>query len=97
MAAALAEVLWSDSGATWKQAEQRFLVHRERLVGRNIKAAALRPEWCRHYQGGCPLRDAGGNYVDDNNTKYHAEIASGHCIIESSFSFLSVVVFVALF
>lgn len=51
----MAEVLWSEPTTTWRDAEQRFLVHRERLVNRGIDSDALEPEWCRQYEENCPI------------------------------------------
>lgn len=53
-AAAMAERLWSEPGS-WKEAEERMLIHRERLASVNIAPDMLEPEWCRKYQGSCPL------------------------------------------
>lgn len=49
----MAERLWSDPVGSWKQAEQRFLKHRERLVEMGIQADAIKPEWCLRNQGYC--------------------------------------------
>ncbi|XP_005185491.1 chitooligosaccharidolytic beta-N-acetylglucosaminidase [Musca domestica] len=54
-ASALAERLWSNSKDTWRQAEPRMLVHRERLVENGIAAEALQPEWCLQNQNECPI------------------------------------------
>lgn len=54
-AAAMAESLWTESSSGWREAENRFLVHRERLIELGIEADALEPEWCRQYQESCPL------------------------------------------
>lgn len=54
-ASALAERLWSDPKDTWRQAEARMLVHRERLVENGIAAEALQPEWCLQNQNECPI------------------------------------------
>lgn len=54
-ASALGERLWTDPGSsqTWKQAEIRFINHRNRLVERGIEADALQPEWCNQNEGLC--------------------------------------------
>lgn len=54
-AAAMAETLWSDPQTSWREAESRFLVHRERLVRRGIDADALEPEWCLQNENECPI------------------------------------------
>ncbi|KAJ8925414.1 hypothetical protein NQ315_009246 [Exocentrus adspersus] len=52
-AAALAEVLWTEPSTDWKMAEQRFLVHRERLVVLNIDTDGVEPEWCLQNEEHC--------------------------------------------
>ncbi|XP_065169045.1 chitooligosaccharidolytic beta-N-acetylglucosaminidase-like [Atheta coriaria] len=54
-AAAMAERLWSEPESTWKDAEERMEIHRERLVRLNIKSDAIQPQWCQQHQGSCPL------------------------------------------
>ncbi|XP_045460912.1 chitooligosaccharidolytic beta-N-acetylglucosaminidase [Harmonia axyridis] len=54
-AAAMAETLWSDPQTSWREAESRFLIHRERLVRRGIDADALEPEWCLQNENECPI------------------------------------------
>ncbi|KRT85799.1 glycoside hydrolase, partial [Oryctes borbonicus] len=49
-AAAMAERLWAEPSEGWRYAEQRMLVHRERLVKRGIAADALEPEWCMQHE-----------------------------------------------
>ncbi|XP_030756316.1 chitooligosaccharidolytic beta-N-acetylglucosaminidase-like [Sitophilus oryzae] len=53
-AAALAETLWTDPSTDYSAAEERMLLHRERLVDLGINADALEPEWCFKYQQHCP-------------------------------------------
>lgn len=52
---AFAERLWSDPQETgWKEAEQRLLEHRHRLVfERKLHADAIMPEFCRQNDGDC--------------------------------------------
>ncbi|KAH1007368.1 hypothetical protein HUJ04_004611, partial [Dendroctonus ponderosae] len=54
-ASAMAEVLWSEPESTWRAAESRFLIHRERLVRLGVQADALEPEWCTQYEENCPI------------------------------------------
>lgn len=54
-AAAMAERLWAEPAESWRLAEQRMLIHRERLVQRGLHADALEPEWCRQYEHNCPI------------------------------------------
>ncbi|XP_073843380.1 beta-hexosaminidase 1 [Musca autumnalis] len=54
-ASAMAERLWTDSKDSWRQAEPRMLVHRERLVENGIAAEALQPVWCLQNQNECPI------------------------------------------
>ena len=56
-ASALAERLWSnpEKGQTWREAESRMLLHRERLVENEIGAEALQPEWCLQNENNCPI------------------------------------------
>ncbi|XP_072394707.1 chitooligosaccharidolytic beta-N-acetylglucosaminidase-like [Diabrotica undecimpunctata] len=54
-AAAMAEVLWSNPATGWKEAEHRFLVHRERLVSLGINSDAIEPEWCLQNQEQCRI------------------------------------------
>ncbi|CAH0551866.1 unnamed protein product [Brassicogethes aeneus] len=65
-AAAMAEVLWSEPTTTWRDAEPRLLVHRERLVTKGIDADAMEPEWCLHNEENCPI---GGHFNKDNVPK----------------------------
>lgn len=51
----LAERLWSDPTISWREAEPRILVHRERLVENGIAAESLQPKWCLQHEGNCPL------------------------------------------
>ncbi|XP_018331702.1 chitooligosaccharidolytic beta-N-acetylglucosaminidase [Agrilus planipennis] len=54
-AAALAEILWSEPKTTWREAEPRILIHRERLVrDTGVNAEALEPEWCLQNENNCP-------------------------------------------
>ncbi|CAG9858515.1 unnamed protein product [Phyllotreta striolata] len=54
-AAALAEVLWSNPSTGWAAAEDRFLIHRERLVLMGIEADAVEPEWCSQNEDNCRI------------------------------------------
>ncbi|KAF7271840.1 hypothetical protein GWI33_015319 [Rhynchophorus ferrugineus] len=60
---AMAEVLWSEPSTSWREAETRFLIHRERLVKLGVNADALEPEWCMQYEENCPI---GGKFNIDN-------------------------------
>ncbi|XP_066263012.1 chitooligosaccharidolytic beta-N-acetylglucosaminidase [Euwallacea similis] len=62
-ASAMAEVLWSEPETSWRAAESRFLIHRERLVKLGVNADALEPEWCLQYEENCPI---GGKFNVDN-------------------------------
>lgn len=53
-AAAFAETLWSEPSTTWEEAEERMLIHRERLVSLGVNAEELQPEWCLRHQQACP-------------------------------------------
>lgn len=53
-AAALGERLWAEPAHTWREAENRMLVHRQRLVNRGIAADALEPRWCLQNENNCP-------------------------------------------
>ena len=50
---ALAERLWSDPDSSWKEAETRFIHHRQRIVSRGILADAVQPEWCHQNENRC--------------------------------------------
>ncbi|KAL1500965.1 hypothetical protein ABEB36_006375 [Hypothenemus hampei] len=54
-AAAFAETLWTSPSTNWEQAQERFLIHRERLVALGIDADEIQPEWCRRNQHNCRL------------------------------------------
>lgn len=54
-ASALAERLWSDPTNSWRDAEPRMLIHRDRLVENGIAAEGLQPKWCIQHEGDCPL------------------------------------------
>jgi len=54
--AALGERLWADPDNGWKEAEQRFLHQRERMVARGIAADAHQPEWCYQNEDLCYSR-----------------------------------------
>lgn len=58
-AAALAERLWTNPDEGWREAENRMLAHRERLVQRGIQSEALEPQWCYQNEGSCPLQGIG--------------------------------------
>ena len=49
----MAERLWSEPNTTWKEAEQRFLENRQRMVERGIRADAVMPEFCRQNPAYC--------------------------------------------
>lgn len=51
--AALAERLWANPFSSWRDAADRLIHHRERLVKRGINADRLQPEWCLQNQGRC--------------------------------------------
>ncbi|KAK4884179.1 hypothetical protein RN001_000450 [Aquatica leii] len=53
-AAAMAERLWSNPKSSWRNAEDRMLIHRNRLVNRGIAAEALQPQWCEQNENNCP-------------------------------------------
>lgn len=52
---ALAERLWTDPNTSWRKAEPRMLIHRERLVENGIAAESLQPQWCLQHEGECPI------------------------------------------
>nr|XP_022911095.1 chitooligosaccharidolytic beta-N-acetylglucosaminidase-like [Onthophagus taurus] len=52
---AMGERLWSEPNTNWRFAEERMLVHRERLVSMGINADALEPMWCSQNEGSCPI------------------------------------------
>ena len=54
-ASALAERLWSHPKTTWREAEARMLIHRQRLVENGIAAESLQPQWCLQNEGECPI------------------------------------------
>ncbi|XP_050299651.1 chitooligosaccharidolytic beta-N-acetylglucosaminidase isoform X2 [Anthonomus grandis grandis] len=68
---AMAEVLWSEPETGWREAESRFLIHRERLVKLGVNADALEPEWCMQYEENCPI---GGIFNVDNKPKTDIDI-----------------------
>lgn len=49
----LAERLWADPTTSWREAESRMLIHRERLVENGIAAEMLQPQWCLQHEGQC--------------------------------------------
>lgn len=51
-----AERLWLNPMTSWRDAEARMLVHRERLVENGLGPEILQPEWCLQNQGECPIR-----------------------------------------
>ncbi|XP_059613001.1 chitooligosaccharidolytic beta-N-acetylglucosaminidase isoform X2 [Phlebotomus argentipes] len=53
-ASALAERLWTDPSDSWRDAESRMLIHRERLVENGVAADSLQPQWCLQNEGDCP-------------------------------------------
>jgi len=52
---ALAERLWTNPAQSWRDAEYRFIHHRERLVERGVMADAIQPLWCWQNPGYCYL------------------------------------------
>lgn len=54
-ASAMAERLWSDPQTSWRDAEPRMLIHRERLIQNGISADRLQPQWCLQHEGECPI------------------------------------------
>jgi hexosaminidase len=55
-ASAMAERLWSDPVTSWKSAESRMLINRQRLVQiGEVAADRLQPEWCLQNEGDCPI------------------------------------------
>ncbi|XP_050316391.1 chitooligosaccharidolytic beta-N-acetylglucosaminidase-like isoform X2 [Anthonomus grandis grandis] len=54
-AAAYAETLWTEPTGDYSEAEERMLIHRDRLVKLGIDADEIQPEWCRRYQQYCPI------------------------------------------
>lgn len=52
---ALAERLWADPKTSWRDAEQRFLNHRERLIVNGIQAELIEPQWCLQNENQCPM------------------------------------------
>lgn len=59
-ASAMAERLWTNpsSDYTWRMAESRMLLHRERLVENEIGAESMQPEWCLQNENQCPNNGA---------------------------------------
>lgn len=55
-ASAMAEILWAEPLEGWRQAENRMLIQRERLVQLGIMASGMQPQWCAHHQGECPMK-----------------------------------------
>uniref|UniRef100_A0A0P4VQB6 Beta-hexosaminidase n=1 Tax=Scylla olivacea TaxID=85551 RepID=A0A0P4VQB6_SCYOL len=54
-AAALAERLWSNPSTSWREAETRFIHHRQRLVQRGVQAERIQPQWCHQNEELCYL------------------------------------------
>lgn len=54
-ASALGERLWSNPKTSWREAEPRMLIHRERLVQNAIQADSIQPQWCLQHEGDCPI------------------------------------------
>lgn len=52
----MAEILWAEPLEGWRQAENRMLIQRERLVQLGIMASGMQPQWCAHHQGECPMK-----------------------------------------
>lgn len=53
-AIAFAERLWSDPSTSFREAEPRILLQRQRFVHSGIRAEQLQPEWCLQNEGECP-------------------------------------------
>ncbi|CAG9768129.1 unnamed protein product [Ceutorhynchus assimilis] len=53
--AAFAETLWTEPATDWSEAEERMLLHRDRLVRLGIEADEIQPEWCFRNQQTCPI------------------------------------------
>ena len=54
--AAYGEALWlGDSAGGWREAHQRLVNHRERLVGRGVGADQITQRWCVQNPGLCLL------------------------------------------
>lgn len=51
----MAEVLWSEPFGGWDTAEQRMLVHRERLIDLGVNADSIEPEWCLQNEENCRI------------------------------------------
>lgn len=51
--AAMAERLWTNPSNPWRDAEYRFVHHRERLVSRGVAADTVQPQWCHQNEGYC--------------------------------------------
>ncbi|XP_050689017.1 chitooligosaccharidolytic beta-N-acetylglucosaminidase-like [Eriocheir sinensis] len=54
-AAAVAERLWTNPATGWRDAETRFIHHRQRLVRRGVQAERIQPQWCHQNEGLCYL------------------------------------------
>jgi len=52
-AAALAERMWSNPESGWKDAENRFINNRDRMVNLGIRADGEQPRWCHQNDGLC--------------------------------------------
>lgn len=52
---AWAERLWANPTTSWREAEPRMLIHRERLAEANVAAEPLQPLWCVQNEGNCPI------------------------------------------
>lgn len=54
--ASMAEVVWSEPATgSWRDAEVRMIIHRQRLLRAGIDAEAMIPEWCLHRQEVCRI------------------------------------------
>ncbi|XP_055306307.1 chitooligosaccharidolytic beta-N-acetylglucosaminidase-like [Sitodiplosis mosellana] len=62
---ALAERLWTDPSTSWRQAESRMLIHRERLVENGIAAENVAPYWCVQHQGECAPNEKNASSTGD--------------------------------
>lgn len=51
---ALAERLWSDPVLSYRDAEPRILIQRERFIENGIAAENIQPRWCLQNEGECP-------------------------------------------
>ncbi|XP_066144169.1 chitooligosaccharidolytic beta-N-acetylglucosaminidase-like [Euwallacea fornicatus] len=61
--AAFAETLWTEPKTGWEEAEERMLIHRDRLVRLGLKADEMKPEWCQRNPRSCTnIKKLNGNF-----------------------------------